>query len=209
MSLTTVSFMIGRLFSPRLPPRTAIALCAGTMLLLAAPGWADDVRPAAETAAEYVIRPGDILQLVVWKEPDLTRDVTVRLDGRITVPLLGDVDAAGRTPAQLGGDLGKGLTRYVAAPVVTVGVSQANSSKVYVLGQVVQPGAFPLTSRMTVLQALALAGGFKEFAKTERIVVIREAAPKAPITMNYKRVEAGDDLGQNVMLLPGDTIVVP
>src|SRR4051812_15355020 len=139
--------------------------------------------------AEYVIRPGDVLQLVVWKEPELSRDVTVRLDGRITVPLLGDVDAAGRTPAKLGEDLGRRLTKFVATPVVTVAVSQANSSRVYVLGQVVQPGAFPLTGRMTVVQALALAGGFKEFAKTDRIVVLREDSPKGrPIPVNYKRV---------------------
>ncbi len=167
--------------------------------------------PAAPVAADasYVIRAGDVLQLVVWKEPDLTRDVTVRLDGRITVPLVGDIEAAGRSPADLGGDLAKRLTRFVATPVVTVAVSQANSSRVYVLGQVLQPGAFPLTGRMTVLQALALAGGFKEFAKTEKIVVIREDSPEGPITVNYKKVEGGADLGQNVLLRPGDTILVP
>jgi polysaccharide export outer membrane protein len=157
----------------------------------------------------YVIRAGDVLQLVVWKEPELTRDVTVRLDGRITVPLVGDIEAAGRTPADLGSDLAKRLTRYVSTPVVTVAVAQAASARVYVLGQVLQPGAFPLTGRMTVLQALALAGGFKEFAKTEKIVVIREDSPEGPITVNYKKVEGGADLAQNVLLRPGDTILVP
>jgi len=163
------------------------------------------------SSAEYVIRPGDVLQLVVWKEPELTRDVTVRLDGRITVPLLGDIDAAGSTPTRLGAELGKRLTRFVATPVVTVSVAQANSSRVYVLGQVVQPGAYPMTARITVLQALALAGGFKEFAKTDRIMVIHEGVgiEQGPIYVNYKRVESGIDLGQNVSLRPGDTIVVP
>jgi polysaccharide export outer membrane protein len=185
------------------PMKTSASLfCLLLALAAAAPA-------AVAEDSGYVIRAGDVLQLVVWKEPDLTREVTVRLDGRITVPLLGDVDAAGRTPADLSADLAKRLTRFVAAPVVTVAIAQAGSSRVYVLGQVLQPGAFPLTGRMTVLQALALAGGFKEFAKTERIVVIREDSPEGPITVNYKKVEGGADLGQNVQLRPGDTILVP
>jgi polysaccharide export outer membrane protein len=158
----------------------------------------------------YVIGAGDVLQVFVWKEPDLTRDVTVRLDGRITLPLLGDVVAAGRTPPELSAELGKQLARFVDAPMVTLGVAQATSARVYVLGQVAQPGTFPLTGRTTVLQALALAGGLREFVKPDRILVIREEPGlRAPLIVNYKRLEAGSDITQNIVLKAGDTILVP
>jgi polysaccharide export outer membrane protein len=158
----------------------------------------------------YVIGPGDVLQVVVWKEPDLTRDVTVRVDGRITIPLLGDVPAAGRTPADLGEEMGTLLARFVREPVVTVGVVQANSQRVYVLGQVIQPGAFLLGSRMTLLQVLALAGGFREFAKTDRILIIRDQPGlRVPLEANYKKLEGDKDLSQNIVLKPGDTVIVP
>jgi polysaccharide export outer membrane protein len=192
---------------------TARAAQAPTVPAGSRPPAADEPSPSTVevSSAEYVIRPGDTLQIVVWKEPELTREVTVRLDGRITVPLVGDIDAAGTSPTRLGAELGKKLTRFVATPVVTVAVAQANSSRVYVLGQVVQPGAYPMSARITVLQALALAGGFKEFAKTDRIMVIHEGVgvEQGPIYVNYKRVESGIDLGQNVPLRPGDTILVP
>jgi polysaccharide export outer membrane protein len=167
--------------------------------------------PATPAAApSYVVGTGDVLQILVWKEPELTREVSVRLDGRITLPLLGDVVAAGRTPTDLGAELTRHLTRFVEAPLVTVAVAQANSTRIYVLGQVKTPGVFPLGGRMTVLQALALAGGFTEFAKTERILIIRdEPGLRAPFTINLKKLESDNDLSQNVALKPGDTIVVP
>ena len=150
---------------------------------------------------------GDVLRIHVWKEPDLTLDATVRLDGMITVPLIGDLQAAGRAPSQLARELASSLGRFVESPRVTVGVTQANSARVYVVGEAVRPGEFLLTGGMTVLKALALAGGFKEFAKRESIVIVRE--DRTVIPFNYRRVAEGKDVGQNVLLAPGDTIIVP
>jgi polysaccharide biosynthesis/export protein len=159
------------------------------------------------TPLDYNIGPADVLQIIVWKEPDLTRDVTVRFDGMVTVPLLGDLPAAGRTPGQLAEALAKGLQRFVDVPRVTVAVSQANSARFFVLGQVQKSGEFPLTGPTTVLQALALAGGFKDFAKTEGIVIVRKTQAVVPV--NYKRIADGKDIAQNISLMPGDTILVP
>lgn len=168
--------------------------------------------PAAAAAAVapttgYTIGRGDVLRINVWKEPDLTMDATVRLDGMITVPLVGDVQAAGRLPSQLAAALVAGLGRFVESPRVTVGVLQANSARVYVVGEAVRPGEFLLSGGMTVLKALALAGGFKEFAKRESIIIVRE--DRTVIPFNYRRVAEGKDVAQNVLLAPGDTIIVP
>ena len=166
--------------------------------------------PPAATAAPpagYVIGLGDVLRVTVWKEPELTGDATVRLDGMITLPLVGDVAAAGRVPSRLAAELAAELQRYLEGPRVTVSVTQATSARYYVVGQMVRPGEFPLSGRMTVLKALALAGGFREFAKPEDIVVVREDQTVLPF--NYKRVTDGKDMSQNVLLAAGDTIVVP
>ncbi len=168
------------------------------------------VKPAArasEPPSGYLIGLGDILRITVWKEPDLTLDVTVRLDGMITLPLIGDVQAAGRVPSQLAGNLATELKRFIENPRVTVTVTQATSARIYVVGQMVRPGEFPLSGRMTVLKALALAGGFKEFAKPESIVIVREDQKVIPF--NYKHVGEGKDMSQNVLLAAGDTIIVP
>lgn len=173
--------------------------------------------PAPSAAAvpvapgEYRIGAGDVLQLFVWREPELSREVTVRTDGKMTVPLLGDAEAAGRTPRQLASELGTAYGRFLSSPQVTVGIAQANSSRFYVIGQVPKPGEFPLSGRLTVLQGLALAGGLKEFAKGDGIVIVRRdaAGNESAISVNYKRLEGGRDLAQNVVLRPGDTIVVP
>ncbi len=190
----------------RLFPTVAVVLGMACM------AGAAQQQPKAERSErlEYLIGPGDLLQIFVWKEPDLTRDVTVRLDGRITVPLLGDVEAAGRSPQQLGEELAKSLSKFLETPRVTVGVSQATSTRFYVVGLVGKPGDFPLSSRTTVLQGLALAGGFREFAKTENIVIVRqERTGQTVIPVNYKKLEDGKDISQNVLLRPGDTIIVP
>jgi polysaccharide biosynthesis/export protein len=158
-------------------------------------------------APGYTIGPSDILQIIVWKEPDLTRDVTVRFDGMITVPLLGDLQAAGRTPGQMADSLAEGLKQYIEAPRVTVGVSQTNSARFYVIGQVTKSGEFLLSGHTTVLQGLALAGGFRDFAKTENIVIVRRDQTVVPV--NYKRIADGRDVSQNLLLQPEDTIVVP
>ncbi|MFI5184317.1 MAG: polysaccharide biosynthesis/export family protein [Vicinamibacteria bacterium] len=168
---------------------------------------ARDATAGGSAAPGYTIGPADVLQIVVWKEPDLSRDAIVRFDGMITVPLLGDVQAAGRTPAAVAESISKGLERFVQVPQVTVGVGQATSARFYVIGQVTKSGDFPLSGRTTVLQGLALAGGFKDFAKTENIVLIRRDQTVTPV--NYKRIADGKDASQNVVLSPGDTIVVP
>jgi polysaccharide export outer membrane protein len=138
-----------------------------------------DQPPAAAT--NYTIGPSDVLQIIVWKEPELTRDVTVRFDGKITVPLLGDLQAAGRTPAEVADSLTQGLKHFIDAPRVTVGIGQANSSRFYVVGLVIRSGEFPLAGHTTVLQGLALAGGFKEFAKTDGIVIVRRDQSVVPV----------------------------
>jgi polysaccharide export outer membrane protein len=192
------------------------------LVAIAAPGAARAAGPADKprttappspvaTAPEYLVAPGDVLKVAVWKEPELTTEVAVRLDGRITVPLLGDVQSAGRTPDQLAVEIQTRMARFLEVPPqVTVTVAQAVSARFYVLGDVINSGAYPLTNRTTVLQALALAGGFKEFAKRERIVIIRErAAVRTAIPFNYAEVEAGNRLEQNIPLEAGDTILVP
>lgn len=157
----------------------------------------------------YLIGPGDVLQVFVWKEPELTREVLVRVDGVITVPLLGDVDAGGRTPSQLGADLSKAYGRFLSAPRVAVGVAQS-AGRFYVIGQVARPGDFQLRSRTTVLQGLALAGGLKEFARADGIVIVREEQGASRfILVNYKKLEGRKDPAENVELQPGDTILVP
>jgi polysaccharide biosynthesis/export protein len=155
----------------------------------------------------YRVGPGDLLQIVVWKEAELTRDALVRIDGRITVPLVGDVEAAGRTPKQLSEEIGRTLARFVTSPQVTVGVGQAMSARVYVIGQVARSGEISLAVPLTVVQALALSGGFKEFARSDSILVV--GRDRSSRSFNYKRFEAGRDLEQNVLLRSGDTIVVP
>jgi len=191
----------------------AALLAVAVALGQAASGAGAAQQPAAGTpgakapSPDYVIGPADTLQLIVWKEPDLTRVVTVRFDGMVTVPLLGDVMAAGRTPSQLADTLAQGLRRYVEVPRVTVGVEQANSARFYVVGQVSKSGEFPLAGPTTVLQSLALAGGFKDFAKTDQIVIVRR--DQSVVQVNYKRIADGSQVSQNVLLSPGDTIVVP
>lgn len=175
-----------------------------------APPRGPEAPAAASPADEFRIGAGDVLQLFVWKEPELSREVTVRVDGKVTVPLLGDVAAAGRTTRQLATELQSLLGRYLEAPQVTLELKQANSSRIYVLGMVANPGVYPLNQPTTVVQGLAFAGGFKEFARTEDILIIREGETGAvAISVNFKKIEAGRDLAQNVTLRAGDTIVVP
>ena len=185
----------------------AVSASARAQAPAAAPGETAAAKSATGSATGYVIGPADVLQIIVWKEPDLSRPVTVRFDGMVTFPLLGDILAAGRTPAQLAASLTEGLRRFVESPRVTVGLEQANSARLYVLGQVNKSGEFPLGAPTTVLQALALAGGFKDFAKTDAIVIVRRDQSVVPV--NYKRIADGKDAAQNILLLPGDTVVVP
>jgi polysaccharide export outer membrane protein len=151
-----------------------------------------------------------VLKILIWKEPELSTEAFVRLDGRITVPLLGDLMAAGRTPDDLASEIQAKLGRFLEVPQVTLSVSQAISARFYVLGEVTHPGAFPLPSRISVVQALALAGGFREFAKKDSLHILRNrGAEQTAIPFNYKEVEVGLRLEQNIFLEAGDTILVP
>ena len=162
-----------------------------------------------QVSASYVIGPEDTLYVNVWKEPDLTATLPVRADGMISLPLLNDVQAAGLTPMQLAATLTDKLKKYVADPRVTVTVTQMNSQRVYVTGEVSHSGAMPLTPGMTVLQALASAG-FTQFANTKGIYVLRsENGQQKKYPVNYKKLIKGEDSASNIPLKPGDTIVVP
>jgi polysaccharide biosynthesis/export protein len=169
---------------------------------------AKDPAPASQAGPTYVIGPDDTLYISVWKEPDLTETLPVRADGKISMPLLNDVQAAGLTPMQLGAALTDKLKKYVSDPHVTIVVTQMNSQRVYVTGEVLHPGAMNLTPNMTVLQALS-AAGFTQFANTKGIYVLRnERGGETKLPVNYKKLIKGEG-GQNVALKPGDTIVVP
>jgi len=165
--------------------------------------------PLSIAGPDYVIGADDTLHISVWKEPDLTNTLPVRPDGKISMPLLNDVQAAGLTPMQLATSLTEKLKKYLADPRVTVVVTQMNSQRVYILGEVLHSGAIPLLPNMTVLQALATAG-FTQFANTKNIYVLRTVNGKQQkMPFNYKQAMKGDTVAQNISLKPGDTIVVP
>jgi polysaccharide export outer membrane protein len=167
---------------------------------------------------EYRIGAGDVLHVFVWKEAELSRDVRVRPDGYVTMPLMGDLFAVAKTPKGLAAELTQALSKYVNTPIVTVTLGESSTLRFYVVGEVGKPGEFPLVGRITVMQALALAGGFREFAKTDDIKILRQelsitaGQPKTReivLPINYKAIAQGQSLHQNFALKPGDVIVVP
>lgn len=159
---------------------------------------------------DYHIGPGDVLRILTWKEADFSGLFPVRYDGKITIPFVGDVDADGKTPVELAKVLEQQIGRFVDAARVTVAVEQPNSARFFVVGKVAQQGAFPYTGPLRVVQALALAGGFQEFAKLDQIFVIREVQGKLIyFPFSYDELVNRRQLGGNMILLPGDTIVVP
>jgi polysaccharide export outer membrane protein len=165
---------------------------------------------ATPTTAEedYRIGAQDVVQIDVWKEPEITRIIPVRPDGRISLPLLNDVQAAGLTAMQLAGNIREGLTKYLNNPQVTVTVTQINSRRVFVNGEVARSGAIPLLPGMTALQALSTAGGFSQFARIKGIYILRsEYGRQTKISYDYKQVLKGNK--EDILLQPGDVIVVP
>src|SRR5438105_12586525 len=166
-------------------------------------------RTTSAAGPTYVIGADDTLHIDVWKEPDLTATLPVRPDGMISLPLLNDVQAAGLTPMQLAASITEKLKKFVSDPRVTVVVTKMNSQRVYVTGEVTHSGAMNLTPDMTVLQALATAG-FTQFANTKGIYVLRaENGQQKKFPVNYKKLIKGESSNQNILLKPGDTIVVP
>jgi polysaccharide export outer membrane protein len=161
--------------------------------------------------AEYTIGPDDVLNIAVWKEPELTKTLQVRPDGKISMPLLHDVQAVGLTPVQLSQSIAEKLRKFMNdPPQVTVIVQTINSRRIYIMGEVGRAGAFPMMPCMTVLQALASAGNFSQFANLKSIYILRsENGKQVKYPFNYKDVIKGNRPEQNILLKPGDTIVVP
>ncbi|MDP9340422.1 MAG: polysaccharide biosynthesis/export family protein [Acidobacteriota bacterium] len=171
---------------------------------------AQDAAPAIATDAGYKIGPQDMLRIDVWKEPEISRLVPVRPDGKITLPLLNDIQAAGLSPVQLAAKIAEGLKKYITSPQVTVGVTEINSRRIFVTGEVARAGAFPLLPNMTVLQALSSSGGFTQFARLKNIYVLRmEDGKQVKHPFNYKDAVSGKRPEQNIILEGGDVIVVP
>jgi polysaccharide export outer membrane protein len=168
-------------------------------------------RSAEVSKKEYHIGVGDILEISTWKEPDLSREaVLVRTDGKITFPLLNDVQADGLTPTEVKNNIEARLKKFVEHPVVTVTVRDPVSQKFYILGEVTSTGEYPLVKHLTVLQAFALAGGFTEWASKNEIILLRHENGKDKVfRINYKNIAKGKDFSQNIKLKADDTIIVP
>jgi polysaccharide export outer membrane protein len=166
---------------------------------------------AKASSNDYKIGSGDILEITIWKEPDLSREaVLVRTDGKISFPLLNDVQAAGLTPLEMKKNMEVGLKEFISNPFVTITVTSPESQKIYILGEVLNTGEYPLTKNLTVLQAFALAGGFTEWASKKEIILMRKEGGKDKIyRINYKNIIKGKDLSQNIKLKADDTIIVP
>jgi len=183
---------------------------------------ASNAAPAAQTAEAsstqakphdntFVIGAEDVLAVNVWKEQDVSRTVPVRSDGKISLPLAGEVIAAGLTPLQLEQSISDKLKNYITDPQVTVIVQQINSQKFNILGQVVKPGAYPLIAATTIVDAISIAGGFRDFAKKKGIYILRKDASGAEtrIPFNYQDFIKGKNTSQNIAIQPHDTIIVP
>ncbi|MBI3475552.1 MAG: polysaccharide biosynthesis/export family protein [Acidobacteria bacterium] len=159
----------------------------------------------------YMIGANDVLTVNVWKEPDISRSVPVRSDGKISLPLAGELQASGQTPHQLEQEITKRLQSYISDPEVTVIVTESKSQKINILGMVSRPGTYLLSGSTTVLDAIAMTGGFKDFAKQKAIYILRSNpdGTQKRFPFNYKEVIKGKSLEQNIRLLPGDTVIVP
>lgn len=164
----------------------------------------------AQQAPDYLIGPGDVLEIIVWREPELSRTVRVRPDGKISLPLVDDVHASHRTLEQLKEKITESLAAYVDSPSVYVMLEENRSKRIYIVGRVTSPGEYVLEKNLTVLQAISMAGGFTEWAKKNDIVILR-AGPQGQhrIAFDFDRVVSGKDIAQNILLIPDDVIVVP
>ena len=203
------------------PATTAPSTAPSTAGSTAASGASEELLSAYDReslTAEYRIAAGDVLQVFVWREPDLSRELRVRPDGYVSVPLIGDLFAVAKTPKRLAAEFTQALSQFVNNPQVTVTLATSSTLRFYVLGKVTRAGEFPLVGRTTVMQALALAGGFLEYAKPEEIKILRQelatAGGKAKthevvLAVNYKAIAQGQSLQQNVALKAGDVVVVP
>ncbi len=177
---------------------------------LPAPEPEQTTAPEETTEPGFTIGPQDVLGVLVWREPEMTADVIVRADGMITLPLIRDIRAAGLTPDQLADRIQTSLREFITDASVTVAVRQMNSRRVFITGEVAKPGVYPLTSTVTVMQLIAIAGGLSEFAAANSIAILRvEDGKTRTFAFAYKDVAKGKKPLQNIVLKPGDTVVVP
>jgi polysaccharide biosynthesis/export protein len=159
---------------------------------------------------DYLIQPGDQLEILTWNEPLFSREVLVRSDGRISFPLLNDIQASERTPVEVKAEIQEKLKAFIGSPSVTVSVKISIPKKIYVLGEVKNTGAYDFKQNMSILQAFAVAGGFTEWASKDEIVLLRKKnGQDNMIRVDYKQIVKGKDLAQNVYLQPDDIIIVP
>lgn len=163
------------------------------------------------TLQEYTVQPGDILEISVWKEEDMYKEILVRPDGGITFPLAGELFTRGKTISQLQKDLSKRLSKYLSNPVVTISPKQLLGNRIYVIGKVAKPGMYFISSYIDVVQALSMAGGLTPFSAVNDIIVLRRSnnGKQEDIKFRYGDIEDGDDLEQNILLKSGDTVLVP
>lgn len=185
--------------------RSLIVFLVSVMLLTGTPAF------FAEGSLSYTVGPGDVLEISVWQHPELDKTVTVRPDGRISFSLIGDVNPAGLTPAELDEVITRRLSEYVQNPEVTVVVTSIKSQQILVLGQVVRQGAYPMGESLTVLEAIAIAGGYTESAGLRRVTVTRQSQSETPkvIKVNLKKVITKGDRNRDVILEPGDVVHLP
>jgi polysaccharide export outer membrane protein len=202
--------------SPRGPSLIAAALgcfLAAAPLLAQgtqqAPPQDDASHQAAPASADYVIGVEDALSIAVWKEPDLTKLVSVRPDGKISFPLIGDLQASGKTPRQLSATLTEALAKFIKEPIVTVTVEQINNFKIYMIGEIGAQGELTLKRRTRLLQAIAMAGGLSPYASKNIVVVRDEGGREVRTEIDYRKVISGERPELNIYLKPGDTIIVP
>lgn len=169
----------------------------------------EDAGAASSVEASYIIGPGDVLDISVWKNPDLTRQVVVLPDNTIRFPLLGEIKTGGQSLAWLEANMGEQLGKFISEPELSISLVQVNSMMVYIIGKVNGPGRFKLTENVTVLQALAMAGGLNAFAKDDEIKIFRKQGKQTQIfQFDYDAVSKGEALEQNITLKRGDVIVV-
>ncbi len=192
-------------------PETVASVCARPLVLAF---FVLALVPAPRTPAQqtqpYTLHPGDQLEIGVWKEPELQKTITVRPDGRFSFPLVGEIVASGRTVSEIHKEIESKLERYIPEPVVSVTLTNVGGNKIYVIGQVNQPGAFVMNPQMNVLQALSLAGGMTPFASVNNISIIRSSGGRQSVLpFRYEDVSRGRNLQQNIMLESGDVVVVP
>jgi polysaccharide biosynthesis/export protein len=179
-------------------------------LLIATSATSVHAREGSTPVPDYRISPEDVIEIAVWKEPDLVREVVVRPDGGISFPLVGDVKAAGLTPAELEESVRSGLERFIPDAVVTVSVLELKGLRVYVTGQVRNPGQFLVGRYVDVIQAITLAGGFTPFADRRNVQIIRRVGPRETVfEFNYREIERGVNMSQNIMLQADDVVLVP